>query len=381
MAIWFIKKRTNIMKKVVISGITGQDGSYMAEYLLEKGYNIVGAARRTSQLIDSNIKGFINHPNFRLEMMDLCDSNSITELIKNERPDYFINLGAATFVSDSWNVPALHMQANAISLIHILEAVRNYSPLCRVYSAGSSEMWGDVSYSPQDENHPMSPRSMYGVSKVAAKFTCKVYRESYGLYVVHGTLLNHESERRQKYFVTRKITSNVARIKHSIDYGESFRPLELGNLDAKRDWSHAGDFVSGIWMMLNQEEYNKSLKEEFQALKGYSELEKSKWLSKNIKEYVLSSNETHSIREFVELSFSEVGIHGEWVKGIRPEDEKYVSKYGTLVAINPKFYRPADVEALHGNSNLIRKQLKWNPQVSFKELVKKMVQHDISLLK
>ena len=349
-------------KKVIISGANGQDGAYMIRFLLKNTEcDILAAVRRTSQPILGNIKDSLNNPRVKLVHLDLNDVHSITTLIKNEQPDFFINLGASTFVPDSWNQPALVMQTNAISLIHILEAVREFIPTCRVYSAGSSEQWGDVLNSPQDETTPMRPRSIYGVSKCAASHICKVYRESYGLYVVHGILLNHESELRQSCFVTRKITQGVARICHAIKNKTPFKPIELGNLDAQRDWSHSEDFVYGIWLMMNQNEP---------------------------KDYVLSSDETHSVREFVELAFKESGI-GQlccWYKGAKPENEIYGFTYFDsdgepvvmpVVIINSKFYRPAEVQLLHGCSQKIRQELGWQPKVSFQELVRRMVRHDI----
>ena len=379
---------TSISKKVIVSGATGQDGSYMIEYLLENTDNtIIAGIRRTSQAILSNLKNVINNPRLKLVTVDLCDNHSINKLIEEEKPDYFINLGAYSYVADSWAHPTLHMQTNAVSLINILEAVRKYAPNCRIYSAGSSEQWGDVKYSPQDEKHPMSPRSIYGVSKCAASHVCKVYRESYNLYVVHGILCNHESPRRQDYFVTRKISKGVARIKYCTDNSLPFEPIELGNLDAKRDWSHAKDFVDGIWRMLNQERYKDSLKDipMGRILLIGAELEPVySYLIPKLKEYVLSSDETHNIREFIELAFKEAGIDGKWTfRGavgnyVPPENETYETLDNEiLVKINPKFYRLADVESLCGDSTLARKELGWQPKYNFQSLVKEMVAEDI----
>lgn len=377
------------MKKVIVTGATGQDGSYMAEYLLKNTDNtLVLAARRTSQAILSNIQHLLDNPRVKLITLDLMDSQAIRQVIKDERPDYFINLGAQTFVSDSWNHPEQHMQINALSLIHILEAVREYSPDCRVYSAGSSEQFGDVKYSPQDIKHPYSPRSMYGTSKCSAAMICKVYRESYNLYVVHGILYNHESERRQDYFVTRKITMGVARIKKAIEAGKKFEPIELGNLDAKRDWSHAIDFVDGIWRMLNQEKYlDETFSKKHSTSHGACGLV---FIGKYIpKEYVLASGETHSIREFIELAFKEAGIGTQNWKEIKGNERLYLSDHisapnfsswaGTpIVKVNPKFYRPADVELLLGDSRPAREDLGWEPKVSFEELVRRMVKYDLA---
>lgn len=387
-------------KKIVVTGATGQDGSYMIEYLLANTQDtIIAAIRRTSQAILSNLKGVLDNPRVKLVTLDLNDVHSISILIRDEKPDYFINFGASAFVPDSWNSPAQVMNTNAISLIHILEAVRQYAPQCRVYSSGSSEQWGNVLYSPQDENHPPRPRSIYGVSKVAAGMICKVYRESYGLYVVHGVLLNHESERRQEYYVTRKITKGVARISKAISEGQSFDSLELGNWDAQRDWSHSLDVIDGVWKMLNQEYtpmdgtpaidiLDDEYREEFdKKIRESEEKTRKAWQPK---EYVLSSGEVHSVREFVEKAFSVAGIEGWWMGegvnetfkwhpyGARHDRSGNPESFWTLVKVNPAFYRPADVETLHGNSSKARSELGWSPKVSFDELVTRMVKHDLA---
>lgn len=349
-------------KKIIITGSTGQLGSFMIDYLLKNTeHNVIAAIRRTSQIIDAHIRKHEKNERFRIVHFDLIDVHSIDALIKNEQPDYFINFGAQTFVHDSWSNPISHFKTNAISMIHILEAVRNFCKKCRVYSSGSSEQFGDVICSPQDINHPFRPRSPYGASKAACHNIVKVWRESYGLYVVQGILFNNESCRRQEYFVTRKITKGVARIYHAIKNGKSFEPIELGNLDAKRDWSDSEDFVDGVWKMLNQ---------------------------KTPKDYVLSSNETHSIREFIEIAFNEAGIDGVWHGSNINEEYSVSTKYAIandpissiLVKINEKFYRPAEVDLLMGDSTPARKELGWSPNVDFKTLVKKMVAHDISIL-
>jgi GDPmannose 4,6-dehydratase len=368
------------MKKVLISGATGQDGSFMAEYLLENTDNtLILAARRTSQAILSNIEHLLNNPRVKLITLDLSDGEAIRDTIRTELPDYFINLGAQTFVADSWKHSLSHMQVNATALIHILEAVREYCSTCRVYSAGSSEQFGNG-------NHPYSPRSMYGVSKCTASLIAKVYRESYTLYVVHGILYNHESERRQDYFVTRKITTGVARIKKALELGQEFEPIELGNVDAKRDWSHAEDFVRGIWRMLNQEKY---LKETFEKNHIWENgcatlMFEGKFIPK---EYILASGETHSIKEFCEEAFHSANINNVyWFQGSQEEydslwlqgmDDMGRTIQEKLVVVNPKYYRPADVEHLCGDSTAARQELGWKPQISFKELVNRMVQNDL----
>jgi len=240
-----------------------------------------------------------------------------------------------------------------MAVLYQLEAIRKHCPNCRYYNAGSSEEFGDVLYSPQSELHPLRPRSPYGVSKASARHMVKVWRDSYDLYAIQGWLFNHEGTRRGEEFVTRKITKNVARIKNEYILND-FKPLELGNIDAKRDWSNAEDFVEGVWLMLNQEEP---------------------------REYVLSSNETHTIREFVEQAFNFAGFAVEeckWVgKGV---DEKYVHEGRTLMQINPEFYRPAEVEVLWGDSSEARRNLGWKPKTDFIGLVRKMVDNDLRLL-
>jgi GDPmannose 4,6-dehydratase len=345
-------------KKVcIVTGVTGQDGSYMVDYLLENtDLYIVGGVRRLSVYNHINIK-HIDSERFILLNFDLTDPHSITRIVEKLKPEYFINLAAQSFVASSWDFARQTWAANSTSVLDILEAIRLYKPECRMYQAGSSEEFGNVSYVPQDEKHPLKPRSPYGASKAAARQLIKVYRESYGLYAVQGWLFNHESERRGVEFVTRKITTNVARIKKEIETGEKIAPVELGNIDAKRDWSHAYDFVDGIWKMLNQKEP---------------------------KDYVLSSNETHTVREFVEKAFLAANITGHWSylnldnEDKRPENEVFRKDTGEiLVKINPKFYRPAEVDLLFGDSSLARTELNWQPNIEFNDLVKKMVENDI----
>jgi|TARA_B110000495_G_scaffold187817_1_gene187534 GDPmannose 4,6-dehydratase len=342
------------MKKIIITGVTGQDGSLMADYLLKNTKDtIIGGVRRLSVENHKNIQHLKDNPRFKLIDLDITDSHNTSQVIKDEKPDYFINFAANSFVGTSWKMPNHHLQTNCAAVLYQLEAIKDFAPSCRYYNAGSSEEFGDVAYSPQDEEHPIRPRSPYGAAKAAARMFVKVYRESYDLYAIQGILFNHEGVRRGEEFVTRKITKNAARIKKEWRYNKHVSPLELGNVDAKRDWSDAEDFVYGIWLMLNQDEP---------------------------KEYVLSSNETHSVREFVELSFDAVGLlkkDCEWVgEGV---NELYLHSGQPLVRINPDFYRPAEVDLLWGNSNSARSELNWRPKTSFEELVKKMVDIDMKL--
>ena len=349
------------MKKIIITGVTGQDGSLMADFLLENTeHTIIAGVRRLSVINHVNIDHLKDNPRFKLIDLDITDSNNVEEVVRTEKPDYFINFAANSFVGNSWTMPVNHMNTNCMAVLYQLEAIRKFAPQCRYYNAGSSEEFGDVAYSPQDESHPLRPRSPYGASKASARHLVKVYRDSYNLFAIQGWLFNHEGIRRGEEFVTRKITKNIARIAQAIKNKENFEPLELGNLETKRDWSDAEDFIEGVWLMLNQN---------------------------NPIEYVLSSNETHTIKEFVELAFKEVGIDGIWV-GEKLNEMYQLPNYladftdltkTLLVKVNFNFYRPAEVELLLGDSTKARKELGWEPKTDFKGLVKKMVANDIKL--
>ena len=349
--------------KVIVTGILGQDGANMVEYLLKNtDAKIFGMIRRTSNPNFVNCQAFIRNERFKLVYGDLSDSVSLDNLVRDIQPDYFINFAAQSFVGCSWEIPLQTFDANATGVARCLEAVRRFRPKCRFYSAGSSEEFGDVQYSPQDIIHPVKPRSPYGASKAAARHLVKVYRESYNLYAVHGILFNHEGTKRGEEFVTRKISKGVARIYHAIKNKEPFPPIELGNLEAQRDWSDSEDFVDGVWKMMNQEKP---------------------------KDYVLSSNETHTIREFISKAFVCAGIEGIWHGHAQEEQMSVSTEYAIkneiqssiLVKINPKFYRPAEVELLLGDSTPARKELGWNPKISFDNLVERMVKYDIDNFK
>ena len=348
----------NGRKTVVITGVTGQDGSHMVDFLLKNtDYLIFGGVRRLSVYNHENIK-HIKSDRFHLINFDLTDSHAISRTVEKLQPDYFINFAAQSFVASSWDFARQTWQTNSTAVLDILEAIRLYKPSCRLYQAGSSEEFGNVQYAPQDENHPLKPRSPYGASKAASRQLVKVYRESYNLYAIQGWLFNHEGTRRGEEFVTRKITKNVARIYTAIQNNKSFEPLELGNIEAKRDWSDAEDFIEGIWMMLNQDKYNINY-------------------SGEPKEYILSSNETHTIKEFAEKAFKFAGIDGEWIG--EAEHTIFINKdKKTLIQINPKFYRPAEVELLLGNSNKASEELNWRPKISFDKLIEKMVRWDLN---
>jgi GDPmannose 4,6-dehydratase len=353
----------NMHKKVIITGVTGQDGSYMADLLLEiTDYEIYGMVRRASTNNYHNIQHLLNNKKFKIVTGDLSDSQSIDNLVRDIKPDYFINLAAQSFVGSSWQIPEQTFDIDAIGVIRCLEAIRKHVPNCRFYNAGSSEELGNVDYSPQDENHSLKPRSPYGAAKAAARHIVKVYRESYNLFAIQGLLYNHESPRRGEEFVTRKITKNIARIANSISQKKFFEPLELGNIYAKRDWSHAKDFVSGIWKMLNQE---------------------------TPKEYLLASGKTYTIKEFIEKAFIFSGINyfhweGEGIKEQLVLDNFILDtndmKQVILVKINPIFYRPAEVDLLLGNPRKAQEELGWVPEICFEDMVNEMVKNDLNLI-
>ena len=348
------------MKKILITGVSGQDGSLMADYLLKLGHEVYGLIRHSASTNDRNYAHNLDNENFHLVTGDITDFSCMCHIVQTIQPDYFINLAAMSFVAESWNSPVSTFEIDANGVLYCLEAIRLHQPKCRFYSAGTSEQLSEIDYIPQDENHKRTAKSPYGAAKIAAEQLVRVYRNSYDLYAIHGILFNHEGIRRNECFVSRKITSNVARIKRELEYGNIPKPLEIGFLDSERDWSDAEDFVRGIWMMLNQDN--------------------------SPKEYVLSSGECHSVREFVEKAFQAAGIKGFW-EGEK-ELEKYImlstdspeEKRVDLVTINPKFYRPFEVTKLHGSYEKIKKDLGWEPKVSFEELVKKMVDNDIKLL-
>ena len=340
-------------KKVIITGVTGQVGSYMADFLLKfTDLEVYGAIRRLSVPNHKNIEKAKLNPKFKLIEMDLTDEHSMFGTIQEIKPDYFINFAANSFVGNSWHMPANHFDVNALGVMRQLEAIRKICPNCRYYNAGSSEEFGDVMYSPQDLNHPPRPRSPYGASKVAARQIVKVWRDSYKLFAIQGYLFNHESERRGEEFVTRKISINVARIKKELDEGKKPEPFDLGNIEAKRDWSHAYDFVRAVWLMLNQDKP---------------------------KDYLLASGETRTVREFVEKAFEAAEIETHWHEEDNPIDTKLIhNKTGyILLKINKDFYRPAEVELLLGDPSEAQKDLHWEKSVDFSTLVRRMVEHDI----
>src|SRR5881392_3916636 len=313
-------------KRAIITGVTGQDGSYLAELLLEKGYDVTGIARRSSSPNLWRIEHLLDR--ITLRPADLVDQLSIMRIVQDVRPHEFYNLAAMSFVPASWDQPMLTGEFNAQGVTRVLEAIRQIDPGIRIYQASSSEMYGRVREVPQTELTPFYPRSPYGVSKVFAHYITVNYRESYDLFAVSGMLFNHESPRRGLEFVTRKVTNGAARIKLGLD-----ERLSIGNLDAHRDWGFAGDYVRAMWLMLQQPQPD---------------------------DYVIATGIAHSVQDLVEVAFGHAGL--DW--------QKYVK-------LDPKFIRPAEVDHLIGDSSKARQQLNWKPAVDFKALVEMMVDADI----
>ena len=334
------------MKNALITGITGQDGSYLAELLLEKGYNVYGIMRRKSVVDYGNVEHIKDKINFIYA--DMTDEISLINAMRISQADEVYNLAAQSFVATSWEQPLATAEIDAIGVTNMLEAIRTVKPSCRFYQASTSEMFGLVQAIPQCETTPFYPRSPYCVAKLYGHWITKNYRESYDLYAGSGILFNHESERRGKEFVTRKITDAVARIKNGVQ-----EYMELGNLDSKRDWGHSKDYVKAMWLMLQQDKPD---------------------------DYVIATNETRTVREFVDIAFRCAGIEIEW-KGTGV-DETGINKANgkTVVKVSPKFFRPAEVDILLGNPEKAEKTLGWKREISFAELVERMVKNDLALV-
>lgn len=367
-------------KKVIVTGVSGQLGSYMTEYLLKNtDYDIYGMVRRLSVQNHKNIEHLKSNPRVHIFSGDLTDGHSLRKSIEEIKPDYYINCGAQSFVAESWNSPVNTFNTDCIAIIYILEAIREFVPECRFINLGSSEEFGDVQYSPQDEKHPLRARSPYACAKIGARQLVKVYRESYNLYALQSINFNYESKRRGMDFVTRKITNGIARIKHQLDQGLEVTPIELGNIYSKRDFSHAEDVADSIWRMLNQDIYNKSLALQLEDYKGDAY---SSWdcLIKNIKEYLVSSGTTISIKDFINKAIEKAGIKPTFWDGdglnesLIYRDEN--GKQSELIIINSKFYRPAEVNLLFGDSSKIRNELGWSPKFNIDLLIKEMIEND-----
>ena len=318
------------MKTALITGVTGQDGSYLAELLLKKDYEVYGIVRRSSSSNFERIKHI--QDDLKLLQGDLLDQNSLIEAIEGSCPDEVYNLGAQSFVPTSWNQPVLTGEFTALGVTRILEAIRLVNKKIRFYQASSSEMFGKVAEVPQNEQTVFYPRSPYGVAKLYAHWITVNYRESYDLFCCSGILFNHESPRRGLEFVTKKVSNGVARIKMGLS-----NELRMGNLDAKRDWGFAGDFVEAMWLMVQQDEPE---------------------------DYVISTDEAHSVKELVEVAFDHAGLN-----------------WKDYVVVDHKFVRPAEVDLLLGDSAKARNKLKWQPKVKFEELIRMMVDYDIERYK
>ena len=333
------------MKNALITGINGQDGSFLAELLLEKGYNVYGILRRKSVVDYGNVEHIKDKINFIYA--DMTDVVSLINAMKISQADEVYNLAAQSFVATSWEQPIVTANIDALGVTNMLEAIRFVKPECRFYQASTSEMFGKVQAIPQDENTPFYPRSPYGVAKLYGHWITKNYRESFGLFACSGILFNHEGERRGKEFVTRKITDTVARIKLGVA-----DVLELGNMDAKRDWGHSKDYVRAMWLMLQKDEPD---------------------------DYVVATGETRTVRDFVKIAFEKVGIKIEFSgEGV---DEVGRDENGrTLVRVNPKFFRPAEVELLIGNPAKAEEKLGWKREISFNEMVERMIEKDLALV-
>jgi GDP-mannose 4,6-dehydratase len=318
------------MKNALITGITGQDGSYLAELLLNKGYKVYGLKRRTSDLNYGNVEHLKNEIEF--VYADMTDLSSLVTAMQKSKADEVYNLAAQSFVQTSWEQPNLTSQVDAIGVMNILEAIKLVNKDARFYQASTSEMFGKVQAVPQTETTPFYPRSPYGVAKLYGHWITVNYRESYDMYTCSGILFNHESPRRGLEFVTRKVTNAVARIKNG-----QLKELRMGNLDSKRDWGFAGDYVKAMWKMLQQNAPD---------------------------DFVIATGETHTIREMLEVAFGHVGLD-----------------YNDYVVIDPKFIRPAEVDLLLGSPAKAKEKLGWAPEVSFKQLIEMMVESDMAKVK
>lgn len=317
-------------KTALVTGITGQDGSYLAELLLENGYRVVGMTRRTSTEVHERIEHIVD--DVEIVSGDLLDQSSITSIVNDVRPEEIYNLAAQSFVPASWSQPVLTGEFTALGVTRVLEAIRHVDPSIRFYQASSSEMFGKVVETPQCETTPFYPRSPYGVAKLYGHWITVNYRESYGLFACSGICFNHEGPRRSKEFVTRKISDGVARIKLGLR-----SDLRLGNLDAHRDWGFAGDYVRAMWLMLQQP---------------------------RAEDYVIATGRTHSVRDFVRIAFEVAGL----------------GSFEPYVVMDPRFVRPAEVDMLIGDASKARRELGWEPKIDFEQLVAMMVEADIARL-
>ncbi|HVW66378.1 MAG TPA: GDP-mannose 4,6-dehydratase [Candidatus Peribacteraceae bacterium] len=339
------------MKKALITGITGQDGSYLAELLLEKDYEVHGVIRRSSSFNTGRIMHIFEDPHkkdakLHLHYGDMMDSSSLNQLIRTIKPDEIYNLAAQSHVRVSFDMPEYTCDVDALGTLRLLDAIREAGVSTRFYQASSSELYGEALETPQTETTPFNPRSPYAIAKQFAYWITCNYRESYGLFASNGILFNHESERRGETFVTRKVTRALAQIKLG-----KLDTMFLGNIDAKRDWGHAADYVRGMWMMLQVDVPD---------------------------DFVLATGETHSVREFVEEAARHVGMDIQW-RGEGVEETGVDRLSGkTIVRIDPRYFRPSEVEFLQGDASKARRVLGWEPTIGFHELVRRMMEHDLA---
>ena len=334
------------MKNAFITGVTGQDGSYLAEFLLDKNYSVHSIVRRSSVFTTNRIDKILGHKNFYTHHGDLVDSSNLGSLINSIEPDEIYNLGAQSHVAVSFEVPEYTAEVDALGTIRLLNLVKESKKQIKFYQASTSELFGGIpGTAPQNEQTPFYPKSPYGAAKLYAYWITKNYRESYDIHASNGILFNHESPRRGETFVTKKITKAVANI-----YKGKQDSLQLGNLDAKRDWGYAKDYVESMWLMLQQDKPD---------------------------DYVIATGVTKTVREFVELAFKHVDISISW-QGSGVDEKGLCSATGKeLVSINPRYYRPSEVELLHGDSTYAQKKLGWSPKTTLEELVKIMVEYDL----
>ena len=340
-----------LRKKALITGITGQDGSYLAELLLEKGYEVWGIIRRSSSFNTARIDHLYQDPHetdvrLKLHYGDLGDASSINQILKKVRPDEIYNLAAQSHVKVSFDIPEYTGDVTGLGAVRILEATRELGLEAKFYQASSSELYGKVVETPQSETTPFHPRSPYAAAKAYAYYITKNYRESYGIFAVNGILFNHESPRRGETFVTRKITRAAARIKLGLQ-----SKLYLGNLDAKRDWGFAGDYVEAMWLMLQAEKPD---------------------------DYVIATGETHSVREFCDIAFAHLGLPIRW-EGRGVEERGLGPDGRVLIEVDPNYFRPAEVDLLLGDASKAGRELGWKPRVTFAELAKMMVDSDLAV--
>jgi GDPmannose 4,6-dehydratase len=339
-----------MQKTAMISGVTGQDGGYLAKFLLEKGYKVYGLYRRGATDTFSKLKEHGILEKVELLDFDLLEFSNICRLIRKYQPDEFYNLAAQSFVAASWEEPIYTAQADGMGVIYLLEAIREFSPKTKFYQASTSEMFGKIQETPQTEKTPFYPRSPYAVAKLMAHWACVNYRESFNIFACSGILFNHESPMRGEEFVTRKISLHFAKLYLNL----TNEPVQLGNLDSKRDWGFAGDYVEMMWKMLQYNEPDT---------------------------YVIATGETHSIRDFVQEAGMHCGFDIEW-KGEKEEEIGIDKNSGKIIVkVNKKFYRPAEVELLLGNADKAKKVLEWTAKTGFKDLCKMMVEKDIERLK